>query len=203
MISRQFSRLVTLAVDFRLCVKENMDILISVITSSTILGIVLFIFKESFKAKLAQIAKDLDLLKSYQIKDFDNSSEAIKKIWASLARIDDYAKQGITQDIEAGKLNNLSLRPYHLEIQEAMVFLPEDIYQSTQECLNSMSEAWKKNHSNIVGIVKANKGDKTKEENCVGEVNSCLEILRAEFEVSLKKLRKDYRSYFVKHTNST
>ncbi len=180
-----------------------MEILTTIITSSIVVGIFVFVFKESFKAKLESISKDIDSIKSFQEKDFDYVSDSMKKIWGNLADIDDYLRHGIAHDIDKGQLSNMPLRPYLLEIKKEMALLPDDIYVPTETCLSMMSDEWVSTMGKIEKVASSGREGKQTEKECIDGVNSHLSELRAEFNKYLSDLRTDYRAYISKHVKNT
>lgn len=176
-----------------------MDILISIITSTTVVGILTFIFKEKYKHKITLLSKDIDSLKTYKAKDFDYTNQAIKNIWHELALIDDYLRHGLAQDIESGILSNLKLRPFLLNIKKETILLPNELYNLTEKCLDDMSESWSNELSKVVNDINLVKSNKLTENKCMENTNNNLNNLRKTFSTSLLKLRKKYRDYITNH----
>lgn len=175
----------------------------TIATSAIVTGILVFVFKESFKAKLALVTKDIDDLKKYQSKDYDKTSESIKAIWMELANIDDYIRHGIAHDIDSGSLSNLPLRPFQLAIQKEMVLLPDSLYEKTENCLNHLSAYWKESVNKIVREATLGGNASKSEEACREKVNEYLSALRSNFNDELSKLRIEYRSYVSDHSKKT
>ncbi|HCG8164532.1 hypothetical protein WOB87_12520 [Vibrio parahaemolyticus] len=176
------------------------EIITTILTSSLITGLFVFLFKESYKAKLNQLSKDLDSIKSYQAKDYDSVTSSIKSIWGHLADIDDYMRNGIAKDIEKGSISNQPLQPFLLAINKEMVFLPEQIYKTTDSSLEKLSNIYCKTINDIGSFVNGARDDLEKQKQAPKQVNSILSESRYEFDLVLKDLRKEFREYIEKHT---
>lgn len=178
------------------------EIITTIVTSSAVAGVFLFIFKESFKAKLSEIGKDIDALKSYQAKDYDLVSLSMKNIWIELSNIDDYIRHGLSHDIEKGQVSNLPLRPFILAIRKEMALLPADIFDKTDKSLDLMSTHWVKAITRIGGEVQAGRQKEKTEQECMDSVNSYIEGLRSDYNSNLNSLRAEYRSYINLHIST-
>jgi hypothetical protein len=179
------------------------EFIISILTSSAVAGLFAVIFKESFKAKLKAIEKEIDTVRAFQAKDYDESIQSVRKIWSELSKIDDYVRHGLAHDINQGKLSNLPLRPFILEINKEMALLLEELYEETEKCLDEMSEQWLLNIKRIGEAANRGKEGSKTEAECIEEVNDNLKNLREAYKDRLSPLRLAYRNYIVKHLQNT
>lgn len=180
-----------------------MDILITVLSSSAIVGIFVFLFKEGFRNKIELLKKDIDAIKSYQTRDYDQCILAMKKIWEELAEIDDYTRHVLAEHIKNGEIKSMSVRKNYLTIRKEMALLPEEIYEATERCLKSMLEHWHVTMRAISNEVEIGRAGIKSHKVCAESVNSKLDELRNYYRNELSELRKMYREYILKHTGTT
>ena len=108
-----------------------MEILITIMGSSAIVGLFVFIFQQSYKAKLQELSKRLDESITYRSKDFDQSFVAINAVWKSVVKLEDYIKFEYPKDIDNGNITSEPIRPLWLEIKQSMALLPDQIFDPT------------------------------------------------------------------------
>lgn len=172
-----------------------MELLISILSSSAIAGLLVFLFKESFKSKLSIVRSKLDRLERYQDKDFEHAFSAINEIWIAFTRLDDYLRFDFPIEISQGKIDSRSLRPYMLKIRESMALLPDDIYQVTQECLDEISKQWEICASKVVELTKLSKAGQHDQSELLNEANKSREQMSDNMAAQLNTLRLKYRKH--------
>ena len=176
-----------------------MEILTSVITSSVVVGIFVFIFQASFKEKLNILSKRVDESISYRSKDFDQSFTAISSVWKSIVLLEDYIKFGFSGDIDRGKITSEPLRPLWLEIKQSMALLPDQIFIPTDEFLNKFADSWEKNCSEIISLANQVVENPQNREALKTQVNEKLKVFRQSLEKNMMELRGVYREYISQH----
>lgn len=175
--------------------ESEMEILISVLSSSAIAGIFVFLFKESFKAKLSIVKAKLDKLDRYQDKDYDHSFKSINDIWVAFSGLDDYLRFDFPIDISKGKIDSRSLRTHLLKIRESMALLPESVYVVTEQCLEEISREWEICAKEIVRLTNLNAEGSHEPKNLLEEANKCRTKMTDNMAVSLNNLREAYRAH--------
>ncbi len=172
-----------------------MDFLISIATSTGVVGILVIIFKESYKKKLVKLTKKIDALDKYQARDFDISLEAITTIWSQIALLDDYIRYDLPNDIMGSSASNEFYRKHELIIRKAMVLLPESLYTSTHSCLEKLRAALEECINGIAEISTRKDQNLVNEVQAIKDANLLLEGLRVGTRENLDDLRKSYRDH--------
>lgn len=176
-----------------------MEILITTLSSSVIVGIFVFIFQQSYKAKLQQLSKRLDESIIYRSKDFDQSFVAINEVWKSIAKLEDYIKFDYAKDIDKGSITSEPIRPLWLEIKQSMALLPDPIFEPTNEFLEQFGKSWDQNCSEIIKLVNLAVENPEQHEALKLQVNDLLNKYRNELAKEMLHLRCVYRTYISEH----
>ncbi|WP_444927003.1 hypothetical protein ACJJI4_03020 [Microbulbifer sp. TRSA002] len=172
-----------------------MDLLISMISSSTIAGLLMYIFRESFKAKLSRVKTQIERLEKYQDKDFDHSFNSINKIWVAFTRLDGYLRYDFPSDVESGKIDPRKLRPFFLEIKESMALLPDSLYETTTDCLGEISKQWEDCANKILNLMQRDSSSECDSNSLVILANKSMGDMRNKVDIQLQKLRSAYRKH--------
>ncbi len=172
-----------------------MDLLISIVSSSAIAGIFVFILKESYKAKLSLVKVKLDRLEKYQDKDFDHSFKLLNDIWVALTRMDDYLRYDFPIHLSEGDIDSRYLRPFTLKVKESMALLPSDLYETTQGCLNEISAEWESCAKEVIRLTNLNATGNHDAEKLLEKANESRESMSDNIEAQLMKLRENFREH--------
>lgn len=176
-----------------------MEIFISVLTSTITSSIFVFIFKESVKAKFELIKRKIEIISSYQAKDFDFTREAVTTIWTSFSRLDDYIRYDYPDEVSNGHISPECMRPYFLEIKSKMVLLPEELYETCNIAIDNLYEAWNKSSNEILNLSNVNDITSNQYNINLKEANKALNELKKSVSEQLHCLRKSFREYIKNH----
>lgn len=177
-----------------------MDILVSIITSSVVVGILKFLFEEKYKQKIALLSKDVDFLKANEAKDFDYANQAIRNIWNELLAFDDFIRYDLPKNVESGNFNNSKIREFLLNIKKETISLPNELYDLTENCLDDILINGMDTMNKFVYDFNLFKKGKLLEDEVLENTNKNLNNFQEKFNESLILLRKEYREYITKHS---
>lgn len=175
-----------------------MEIIISVVTSTAIVAVLVFVFKESFKSKLEVIKREIEIIRANQSKDLDFTREAITAIWSCFARLDDNLRYDFPIEIASGNISPESIRPFLLEIRTKMVLLPEELYEACDLALFNLRESWNTSSNKILQLTKGYHSDRSQHDANLVKANDALDELKKSVEQQLIDLRKLFREYITK-----
>lgn len=176
-----------------------MEIFISALTSTITSSILAIIFKESVKSKFELIKRKIEIISSYQSKDFDFTREAVTTIWSSFSRLDDYLRYDYPNEVSNGHISPENMRPYFLEIKSKMALLPEGLYESCDIAINNLYEAWNKTSNKILNLSNIKEINSNQYNINIKEANKALDELKESVSEQLYCLRKSFREYIKKH----
>jgi hypothetical protein len=177
-----------------------MDMLITTLSSSVIVGVFVFVFQQSFKAKLGQLTKRMDESIAYRSKDFDQSFSAINEVWKSVTLLEEYIKFDFSTDVQNGEVTNKPLRPLWLGIKQNMALLPDQIYLPTQEFLDTFGKNWEAHCTETIRLwnLAIVKPDDEKNE-LQEQINKLFKDFRSNLGFEMGELRSVYRNYIGEH----
>ncbi|MBV1929216.1 MAG: hypothetical protein KUG81_06860 [Gammaproteobacteria bacterium] len=177
-----------------------MDVLVTTLSSSVIVGVFVFVFQQSFKTKLDQLSKRMDESIAYRSKDFDQSFSAINEVWKSVTLLEEYIKFDFAEDIQNGKVSNKPLRPLWLAIKQNMALLPDQIYSPTQEFLDKFGKSWESHCSETIRLWNLSVGRPEDEKGKIQEeLNQLFKSFRENLSSEMNALRGIYRGYISEH----
>ena len=176
-----------------------MDILITTLSSSVIVGLFVFIFQQSFKTRLGQLSKRMDESIAYRSKDFDQSFTAINEVWKAATLLEEYIKFDFAESVQSGMVTNKSIRPLWLAIKQHMALLPDLIYIPTQQFLDGFGKDWENHCSETIRLwndAVKNPGEK---EEIQEQLNVLFKNHREKLAADMQDLRIVYRNYISEH----
>jgi hypothetical protein len=175
--------------------EKLMEILSTIITSSIVTGILVFVFKESYKHKLDILIKDLDFLRNHQSKDFTKVQDSFSEVWSLLVELEDYLNYNLSVELQSGNISNKEFRKKRLLIKQNSIWLPESLHDKTNIALNNIANHFESTVNQFVKAINEKKPELRDNEKILEDTNQALKTLNLKTKEELETLKKEFRQF--------
>lgn len=169
----------------------------NIIASSLVSGIIVFFLQQWIQIKLKQLENKIAEKREYKQKSAEYLATSYKQIWKTLIEMDKLFKVDLVKFIETeGIVKSFpkieqTIQTGHFSLRAEMLFLPDDLYDQTNQAILDAINNFNEMVVKITSIVS--RADSENRSEALAAVNNELNKMSQNYSKSIDELRKKYQ----------